>query len=87
MRRENWYRMGLMWSVSAAVASAVRCNPDPRVAKERATVVTPEPMPSDARFRERFAARVGVRIIFKPERRAQCSPITHTLGYSRTSVE
>ena len=64
MRRENWYRVGLMWSVSAAVASAVRCNPDPRVAKERATVVTPEPMPSDARFRE-FSPRGLLFALFR----------------------
>ena len=85
MRRENWYRMGLMWSVSAAVASAVRCHPDPRVATRRvgardrrvANAQTPR---ADRRVISRvFAARVGVRIIFKPERRAQCSPIyAHT---------
>lgn len=65
MRRENWYRVGLMWSVSAAVASAVGCNPDPRCREgARATVVTPEPMPSDARFRE-FSPRGLLFTLFR----------------------
>jgi hypothetical protein len=86
MRRENWYRMGLMWSVSAAVASAVRCHPDPRVAtrrvgaRDRRVANAQTPRAERCVTSRVFATRVGVRIIFKPERRAQCSPITHTLG-------